>query len=1027
MDSNINKIEELERKLANTQRELKLMKEAKEVSDKKADDYRKKNYKLSADFEKMYDSYFQIANSKSWKLTKPMRFVLDGLKHIVRSNKYLFLMRKTWVNLRMYGFKATRLRIKEYLDKKEEVRQLLMDGKSFVIKDRYEPYESEYQDNVIFEEKEKDVKALAFYLPQFHSFPENDEWWGEGFTEWNNTTKSFPRYMGHYQPRTPHEDIGYYDLSDFETMRKQIELAKQHGLYGFCFYYYWFSGKRLMEKPVDLLLEHPEVDFPFCLCWANENWTRAWDGQTRNVLIAQDYSDEDDIRFMDDMKKYIDDSRYIRINGKPLVIVYNPGQIPNCGKSFNKWRERAKENGIGEILIWTCQTANNTVENLGIQDYVDGELEFPPHNMWFTEIAMRNIDLNGKSANIYNYQLLVDIIASRLKNSTQNTKVPMHHACMMGWDNAARRANAWTTYNAYSLRSFYKWLRALMDDARRNLPEEERFIFVNAWNEWAEGTYLEPDEKYGYANINTFSKAIYDLPFEESYMHVFDKVVENDRFVEKEQPRIAVQAHMFYLETMEDIIPSLNEIPYSFDCYISTDTDEKAVKIRAEFEKSCTAKNVFVKVCENRGRDVGPFLEQMNDAVKQYDYIGHIHSKKTKTGDYGDGWRKYLFKHLFGNSEYLKCVFNEFEADEKLGILFPETYPLLIKQAEWGGNKPGCETLLKKLNIEIELPDEPVFPVGNMFWAKTEAVKSLFDARLTQKDFPEEAGQVNLTLGHQIERIWVYLAKNNGFKFGKIFNNFAEKYEKNVKRCSVYVHYDSDNVISDNDVEYFKRIQNISDKTVFVTNSLVSDKELDKIRLYADEIIQRENEGYDFGGWKAAINKIGWNELQKYEQLLLTNNSLVLTKIPFESMFSEMDAKICDFWGVTEFPYLNDGSFIGKDCIPKHLQSFFQVYNTNAISNSKFQDFWDNMVCYNEYEKVVGNQETQLTKKLEDEGLIGEPYLLDSAQMCGMIGNYSLPFSYPYEMCVLGMPFIKKKAFNLADMQEIDKLNVFLN
>lgn len=172
-----------------------------------------------------------------------------------------------------------------------------------------------------------------------------------------------------------------------------------------------------MEKPVDMLLEHPEIDLPFCLCWANENWTRAWDGQNRNVLIAQDYSDEDDERFMVDLEKYISDERYIRINGKPLVIVYNPGQIPDCHKSFEKWRECARKIGIGEILIWTCQTANNSADILNISDCIDAEVEFPPHNMWLESIAVRDLDLRGKSAFIYNYQCLVEYQTKKLEEN----------------------------------------------------------------------------------------------------------------------------------------------------------------------------------------------------------------------------------------------------------------------------------------------------------------------------------------------------------------------------------------------------------------------------------------------------------------------------------------------------------------------------------------------------------------------------------------------------------------------------------
>jgi len=372
-------------------------------------------------------------------------------------------------------------------------------------------YESVYQEEEDFTGQSTDIRTLAFYLPQFHTFPENDEWWGKGFTEWTNTRKGTPRFEGHYQPRVPHTDIGYYDLTDIEVMKKQAELARRHGIFGFCFYYYWFSGKRLMEKPVDQLLKHPEIDIPFCLCWANENWTRTWDGQSQNILMKQEYSLEDREHFVLDICKYITDSRYIRIQGKPLIVVYNPSQIPACQDVFNAWRIKAREIGIGEILIWICRTNNGTAESLDLLDCVDGEVDFPPHNMCEERMRVRNIELGGKQALFFSYKKLVKIQEVLLKYKTRKEMVPVHHTCMMGWDNAARRSDNWLTLYGFSLRYLYRWMKAIIKNARVELKEEERFVFINAWNEWAEGTYLEPDEKYGYANINTISKALYDM------------------------------------------------------------------------------------------------------------------------------------------------------------------------------------------------------------------------------------------------------------------------------------------------------------------------------------------------------------------------------------------------------------------------------------------------------------------------------------------------------------------------------------
>lgn len=366
-------------------------------------------------------------------------------------------------------------------------------------------YDSIYQENRNFRKYDTDIKTVAFYLPQFHTFPENDKWWGKGFTEWTNTRKCMPRFEGHYQPRVPHKDIGYYDLSKDETMEAQIELALQHQLYGFCFYYYWFSGKKLMEKPLECLMKHPEWKIHFCLCWANENFTRTWDGAKNDILMEQKYKDGDSENFIRDIKKYMADERYIRVDNKPVILIYNLGAVPNPKKILKEWRFFAQQEGIGDILIWVCRTKGINAEILGVQNEVDAEIEFPPHNMWWKTIMIENN--RDDHPKIYNYKKLVEILSYRIKTE-RNKNMKIYHTCMMGWDNSCRRKEGWTLYTGFSTEYFGKWIAAVVDKLRKNEKSDRRFLFINAWNEWGEGTYLEPDQTYGYANINMLSEQI---------------------------------------------------------------------------------------------------------------------------------------------------------------------------------------------------------------------------------------------------------------------------------------------------------------------------------------------------------------------------------------------------------------------------------------------------------------------------------------------------------------------------------------
>lgn len=627
------------------------------------------------------------------------------------------------------------------------------------------PYQSVYQDNIICKDKPV-VKAIAYYLPQFHAFKENNEWWGEGFTEWTNTRKCIPRYWGHYQPREPHEDIGYYNLLDIDTLKKQSELAKQHGIYGFCMYYYWFSGKKLMEKPLELLLKNKNIDIKFCLCWANENWTRRWDGLEKDILIEQKYSDNDPEQFIKDIAIYLKDERYIKYNNKPIILVYNPSAIPNIKVVFSKWKEIAQKIGIGEISIWICNTNGSTIDNMNLFELVDKEVMFPPHNI-ATQIISKQGDVE-----IYDYKKI-----KYIKN--RNTSESSIDAVMLAWDNSPRRFAGFHAFDNFSIYTYYKWLRRCVDDAVKNKKDDSRYVFINAWNEWAEGTYLEPDKKYGYTNINTTSLAICQKDFTIKY---YNKKKEHIKC------RIAVQIHLYYPEMINEMIDYVNNISEPYDCYITTCDIERIEEIFS-LTKRCTANYIEVQFVSNRGRDVRPLFLQMHDKYNKYEYMCHIHTKKSKHKEYGDVWRKYLLDNLLGSVTSIKEIIGFFDNNKTTGLIYPERFSEISKSMNWSEDKKYARYILKTIGLYINIDQCFDFPAGNMLWFRTKSVYQLFDQKLLGM-YPEEKGQKDGTIMHAVERLWPHIARYNHYTvkhmtFSKDNKMLKSIFVENELRCTL--------------------------------------------------------------------------------------------------------------------------------------------------------------------------------------------------------------------------------------------------
>lgn len=634
-----------------------------------------------------------------------------------------------------------------------------------------------YETDKDFSGYTSDIKPIALYLPQFHEIPENNAWWGEGFTEWTNVKKAQPRYKGHDQPRIPDESFGYYDLTDAKVLQRQADLARKHGVYAFGVYYYWFSGKRLLEKPMDILLEHPEIDFPFFLIWANENWSRRWDGKEADILIGQEYSKDDPEKFIRDLKKYMDDPRYMRVDGKPVIGIYNPIEVPHAADVLKAWRKAAEEMGIGEIQIWSCVTDTNA-EAAGITAQVDAEYEFPPRGKGFV-----SYEENKEGGVIWNYGELVE----SAKNYSLDNDHPVYRGTMLSWDNSARKKRNYHVWKGYTPQLFYKWNRIAINYTRRHFPADKRFIFINAWNEWGEGTYLEPDNKYGFAAINALSKAIFDLPYDEETPILindgFQKAPGWDRAL-TESANIAIQIHFFYPDLIPELFSRLTNVQYPFDLYVTTDTQYKAECFQKRFAEERAlhhcVRALQVDVCENRGRDVIPFLEQLRPVYGKYKYFCHIHTKKSKHSNTGDVWRQYLFEGLLGDQRVVDDILYMMESDPSVGIVYPQIFSEIESFMEWGSNKNISYRVAKEVGIEIKTHQEKgreklIFPAGDMFWAKTEAVRQLLGYPIPEEDIPPEKGQLDGTIMHAIERLWCYTAMFNGYRVVQTENPFEQK------------------------------------------------------------------------------------------------------------------------------------------------------------------------------------------------------------------------------------------------------------
>ncbi len=368
------------------------------------------------------------------------------------------------------------------------------------------------------------MKIISFYLPQYHPIPENDAWWGKGFTEWVSVAKSRPRFKGHHQPQIP-ADLGFYDLRLDETRIAQAELAAQYGISGFCYYHYWFNGNILLGRPFNEVLQSGKPNFPFCLCWANENWTRAWDGLEKEVLMKQDYNVYDRINHIKWLCDAFKDPRYIKVKNKPLLLIYRTDNISDLKERIIDWRNITKDSGFDDLYLCAVRSNFNQMSELEIiKTGFDAVVEFQPSHedlpKHYSLSVLARILIN-KSFNrliswlglqpyiplayinhIHNYNKLADN-AIKKNHPVDYIKLP----CVTpSWDNSARRLEAMIIQNNEP-QKFTEWLLSAFKRVA-NYDADEQVVFINAWNEWAEGCHLEPDLRNGRIFLEAIKNAV---------------------------------------------------------------------------------------------------------------------------------------------------------------------------------------------------------------------------------------------------------------------------------------------------------------------------------------------------------------------------------------------------------------------------------------------------------------------------------------------------------------------------------------
>nr|WP_063572162.1 glycoside hydrolase family 99-like domain-containing protein [Luteibacter rhizovicinus] len=557
--------------------------------------------------------------------------------------------------------------------------------------------------------------VVAFYLPQFHPIPENDRWWGPGFTEWRNVTRALPQFEGHLQPKLP-TDLGYYDLRLPQIMREQMTLAREYGVGAFCTYFYWFAGKTLLEAPLRQWLEDPTLDLPICLCWANENWSRRWDGREDDLLISQKHSAEDDLAFIAYVAPYLRDPRYLRVDGRPMLLVYRPGLLPDPQATASRWRTWCRENGVGEIHLAYVQSFDNVdPSDIGF----DAAVAFPPNNTSLSPITATKRLINPAfSGQVLDWREL-----ARASIAAPDPSYRLYPGVNPGWDNEARRAGRGRSFVHATPHGFSTWTREAIAIARRRAPTAP-LVFVNAWNEWAEGAVLEPDTTFGYAWLEAIRRAL--IP------------------AATPTGRPCVVVHLDDTDGLENIVAAIRTTGVPFRTLLTVPGGTREAIERVLSRLSFAAELLDAS---GPGRDILPFLQAATLLRDQ----GEALVLKLDPADARDALAQ----------RTVHAMLNTFASNRDIGVAVAASG---LRSAP-GAAEPGSATLAYLSSVAgIGLPaaDAPV--VEGSFWCRLSALAPLLDAPLTVAEFGQAPTGSGDAMAQAIERSIAAAASHMGFR-----------------------------------------------------------------------------------------------------------------------------------------------------------------------------------------------------------------------------------------------------------------------